>query len=56
MLIASLDGTISTWDSRPERAIEFACQIAGRSLTPNEWRDALGTRHYRETCPANRTS
>ena len=54
VLIASLDGTISSWDIRPERAIEYACQIAGRNLTEDEWRDALGTRPYHETCPGNR--
>jgi WD40 repeat protein len=54
LLIASLDGTISSWDIRPERMIEYACQIAGRNLTEDEWRDALGTRSYHETCPGNR--
>lgn len=54
VLISSLDGGISSWDTRPERAIEYACQIAGRNLTADEWRDALGTRPYHETCPGNR--
>jgi WD40 repeat protein len=54
VLISALDGTISSWDITPERMIEYACQIAGRNLTGDEWRDALGTRPYRETCPGNR--
>jgi WD40 repeat protein len=52
VLISSVDGAISTWDTSAERAIEFACQVAGRNLTKDEWRDAFGSRPYRETCPA----
>jgi len=51
VLISSVDGAISTWDTSPERAVEFACQVAGRNLTEDEWRDAFGHRPYRETCP-----
>ncbi len=51
VLISSVDGAISTWDTSAERAIEFACQVAGRNLTKDEWRDAFGSRPYRETCP-----
>ena len=52
LLISSSAGAILSWDTRPQHAIEFACQIAGRNLTPDEWRDALGDRPYHETCPA----
>ena len=51
VLISSVDGAVSTWDTSTERAIEFACQVAGRNLTKDEWRDAFGSRSYRETCP-----
>jgi WD40 repeat protein len=51
VVISSVDGAISTWDTSAERAIEFACQVAGRNLTEDEWRDAFGSRPYRETCP-----
>ena len=40
VLIASVDGTVSSWDIRIERSIEVRCQIAGRNLTEDEWRDA----------------
>jgi WD40 repeat protein len=51
VLISSVDGTVSTWDTRLEYAVGFACQVAGRNLSPEEWRDAFGSRPYRETCP-----
>ena len=41
VLISSVAGTISSWDTRPQRAVEIACDIAGRNLTREEWRDAL---------------
>jgi hypothetical protein len=28
-----------------------ACQIAGRDLAPDEWRDLLPSRPYRHVCP-----
>ena len=51
VLISSVAGTISSWDTRPQRAVEVACDIAGRNLTREEWLDALPTRPYHETCP-----
>jgi WD40 repeat protein len=45
------DGAVQFWDVRPEHSVEFACSVAGRSLSVNEWRDAFGDRAYRETCP-----
>ncbi len=51
--IASSGGAVYTMDTRPEQWIEFACAIAGRNLTEDEWRDAFDDRPYRETCPPN---
>jgi WD40 repeat protein/DNA-binding SARP family transcriptional activator len=51
LLIPSIDATVSTWDTQPASWIEFACAIAGRDLTQEEWHDAFGDRPYRQTCP-----
>ncbi len=32
-----------------------ACEVAGRSLTQEEWTTYLGDEPYRETCPADAT-
>ena len=50
-MLTALDGSVYTWDTRPEAWIEAACAIAGRNLTEDEWRDAFGERPYRLTCP-----
>ena len=51
VLVASYQQSIYRWDTRPERAREFACAIAGRNLTPAEWRENFPDRPYEETCP-----
>ena len=53
VLIASSGGAVYTMDTRPDQWIEFACEIAGRNLTEDEWHDAFDDRPYRETCPPN---
>ena len=52
MMISSSDGSVSLWDTTTTHSIDVACRIAGRNLTQDEWRDALGARPYRETCSA----
>jgi WD40 repeat protein len=54
LLIASTDGGVVAWDNRIEHWIDHACNVAGRSLTADEWRDAFDDRPYRETCPTSR--
>ncbi len=49
--VATLDGEVYAFDTRITRWVEFACDVAGRSLTRAEWRDAFGVRPYRQTCP-----
>jgi WD40 repeat protein len=51
VLVASYRQSIYRWDTRPERALEFACDIAGRNLTHAEWRDNFTQRPYEKTCP-----
>ena len=53
VVISTHDGTVYTWDTRPETWVEAASAIAGRNLTPDEWGDAFGSRPYRQTCPTS---
>ena len=54
LLIGTSDARVFTWDTRVETWVERACDIAGRNLTVDEWRDAFGDRPYRRTCPIER--
>ncbi|WP_207084169.1 BTAD domain-containing putative transcriptional regulator [Nocardioides sp. S5] len=49
--IASYDGTVYRWDTDLDRAIDFACQMAGRDLTEAEWAQFLPAQPYRSVCP-----
>ena len=51
VIVAQQGGPIYLWDSRPERAVEFACRIAGRDFSENEWSEHFGKRPFQETCP-----
>jgi WD40 repeat protein/DNA-binding SARP family transcriptional activator len=53
VVIATPDGGLHTWDTRPSTWMEFACTVAGRNLTTDEWSDAFGDRPYSETCPTS---
>jgi WD40 repeat protein len=49
--IASYDGRVYRWETDLERAIAFACQMAGRNLTEAEWGQFLPTQPYQSVCP-----
>ncbi|MFC5268120.1 BTAD domain-containing putative transcriptional regulator [Kribbella qitaiheensis] len=49
--IAAYDGQTYRWDTRLEQAIAYACTMAGRNLTPDEWTQAFADRPYEKTCP-----
>ena len=49
--IASYDGKVYRWDTDVERAIDFACQMAGRNLTEEEWEQYLPAQPYQSVCP-----
>jgi WD40 repeat protein len=49
--IASYDGRVYRWQTDLERAIDFACQMAGRSLTEEEWEGFLPAQPYEVVCP-----
>jgi WD40 repeat protein/class 3 adenylate cyclase len=40
----------SLWPIDPQAWARFACRVAGRDLTRDEWRDLLPARPYREVC------
>jgi DNA-binding SARP family transcriptional activator/WD40 repeat protein len=49
--IASYDGTVYRWETDLDRAIDFACQMAGRDLTEEEWAEFLPAQPYQAVCP-----
>ena len=49
--IASYDGKVYRWETDLERAIDFACQMAGRNLTDKEWAEFLPAQPYQSVCP-----
>jgi WD40 repeat protein len=50
LLIATSRGDVYAWNTSLEYWIDFACTVAGRDLTRDEWRATLGKRPYRPTC------
>ena len=46
-----VDSGLYVWNPTSERAVEFACQAAGRDLTEEEWRSNFGSLPYHSTCP-----
>ena len=49
--IASYDGKVYRWETDLDRAIDFACQMAGRNLTEEEWEEFLPAQPYQSVCP-----
>ena len=49
--IASINSRVYRWETDLDRALDFACQMAGRNLTEDEWTQFLPERPYREVCP-----
>jgi WD40 repeat protein/DNA-binding SARP family transcriptional activator/energy-coupling factor transporter ATP-binding protein EcfA2 len=46
------DGTVLLWDVDPASWRARACAVAGRRLTPQEWREFLPDRPYQPSCEA----
>jgi WD40 repeat protein len=49
--IAAYDGKTYRWDTRIDQTIAYACAMAGRNLTADEWAQTFGDRPYEKTCP-----
>ena len=43
-------GSVVVWELDFDSAIDFACRVAGRGFTPDEWREQFGDEPHRETC------
>jgi WD40 repeat protein/DNA-binding SARP family transcriptional activator len=52
VLIATYDRAVYRWDTRVGHAVDFACRLAGRNLTRDEWASAFDGQPYRKTCPS----
>jgi WD40 repeat protein len=51
LVIADEDGSVISFDTDPIAWEKYACAVAGRNLTNDEWHDVFGDRTYRQTCP-----
>ena len=52
LLITEL-GSAAAWPTDRRTLQRFACRIAGRNLTRDEWQDLLPSRPYQRLCPAS---
>ncbi|MEO8687230.1 MAG: BTAD domain-containing putative transcriptional regulator [Solirubrobacteraceae bacterium] len=50
LLVVSDDGRALLWDLRPSSWARQACSVAGRTLTRDEWENALPGRDYAPAC------
>jgi hypothetical protein len=44
------DGEVVVWHADPDRWVALACDLAGRTLSRDEWRRYLGDRSYDPGC------
>jgi WD40 repeat protein/class 3 adenylate cyclase len=50
-LLISYDGTATDWPTNLGAWESYACQVAGRDITPEEWANVLPHRPYEHVCP-----
>jgi len=50
-LIATRDGAVYRLDTRFDHWTAFACAVAGRNLTAQEWQAVFGDQPFHATCP-----
>jgi hypothetical protein len=50
-LVINYVGIATDWPINLADWERFACQVAGRDLTPTEWADVLPNRPYEHVCP-----
>ncbi len=51
LLIASGEQSLRVWSRSTTRALDFACTLVGRDLTPDEWADEFPGRDQQPVCP-----
>ena len=55
-VVTLTNGTgVQLWDVGPGPLLKHACDVAGRSLTEEEWASVLPDRPYEPTCPTQPT-
>ena len=50
-VVATRDGAVYRLSTDVDSWLGFACAVAGRNLTAQEWRDTFGDEAFRTTCP-----
>jgi WD40 repeat protein len=50
-LLIAYDGTATDWPINLAAWESYACQVAGRDITPEEWANVLPHRPYEHVCP-----
>ena len=50
-LLINYLGTPTDWPTNLGAWARYACQVAGRDITPAEWADVLPDRPYQHVCP-----
>jgi WD40 repeat protein len=50
--IVDMDGRVLDWDTSRQHALDYACRIAGRDLTADEWSRYLGDQPRFQVCPS----
>ena len=50
LVTGGADGEVVVWEVDPDRWVEIACELAGRTLTRDEWSRYLGDRAYDPPC------
>jgi WD40 repeat protein/class 3 adenylate cyclase len=45
------NGVAADWPTDPDSWERYACQVAGRDMTPTEWNNVLPNRPYKHVCP-----
>ena len=51
-LVVNYVGTATDWPTSLEAWERYACQVAGRDITPVEWTNVLSDRPYQHVCPS----
>ena len=50
LIAPELGGSLLRWDTRIEHALDFACAIAGRDMTKDEWHEVFEDRPHDPVC------
>jgi WD40 repeat protein len=51
IVVPTTSGSVFVWDPSLQHAEDFACRLAGRDLSREEWAQSFGDRPFIPTCP-----